>query len=87
MQFINHYPQLVQQNHAMHLDHYSQETGDQVMQSLMQAILERDKMSADSLQALLVSDNPVSQQLGPRYLTKIHKITGKRLLNTRYGNS
>ena len=70
LQFINHYPQLVQQNHAMHLDHYSQETGDQVMQSLMQAILERDKMSADSLQALLVSDNPVSQQLGLRYLTQ-----------------
>ena len=48
----------------------AKETGDQVMQSLMQAILERDKMSADSLQALLVSDNPVSQQLGLRYLTQ-----------------
>ncbi|MFW2176511.1 MULTISPECIES: HEAT repeat domain-containing protein [unclassified Moraxella] len=68
--FINDYPQLVQRNHGLHLEYYNQDTGEQVIQALMQAILERDKMPASDLHKLLVSSNPSSQQLGLRYLTQ-----------------
>lgn len=70
LDFINNYPQLFQRNHAHHLSYADRDTRELVMQGLMQAILERDNMPVDNLQSLLVSDNPLSQQLGLRYLTQ-----------------
>ena len=68
--FISDYPRLLQQNHIDTNDYMLQNNLTTVMNTLSQAVLERQNMPAEALQRLLGDNNPVVQQLGLRYLTQ-----------------